>query len=261
MADSRSQYLAHPVKGLSSAFAILFAISGILHIYQNSKYKCWRLLWLLPCTSIIFVAGFICLEYNAFHPTAFAPSQGLLYSAAAILLACLGIYLFHLIATQPDTFKPWSSILYGINIMIYTAIISLTAQGTSNFFNPNASTSSFQSDIAVLQAGVVLLLVANIAFLGILALFQRHSSKSGTFRENASKRVGILTLSLYASGILLLARNLFRTVQIFSSAGASAWHTEAFFWVFDAAPLLICMLLLNVLHPGEMAPGGQGLCR
>jgi hypothetical protein len=93
-------YHAHPVKGASSAFAIIYAITIVLSVFSNrcvendhtqyimctykinSKYKAWYLFWLLPCTSIIFTAGFICREYNAFHPSAFAPSQGLLYSGA-----------------------------------------------------------------------------------------------------------------------------------------------------------------------------------
>ncbi|KAH0536517.1 hypothetical protein FGG08_006613 [Glutinoglossum americanum] len=78
-----SGYLDNPAKGVSTAFAILFTISGVLHILQNSKYKSWYLLWLLPCASTIFTAGFICREYNAYRPqndSTFTASQGLLFS-------------------------------------------------------------------------------------------------------------------------------------------------------------------------------------
>jgi hypothetical protein len=47
---------------------------------DHSKYKSWALLWLLPCTSIIFTAGFICREYDAFHPQDDSATQGLLFS-------------------------------------------------------------------------------------------------------------------------------------------------------------------------------------
>jgi hypothetical protein len=100
-------YLEHPVKGASTAFAILFTISGILHIWQSryaylfsslypllslssltsftcSKYKSWPCIWLLPCACFIFTAGFGCRENTAYFPTSdstFTASQGLLYSA------------------------------------------------------------------------------------------------------------------------------------------------------------------------------------
>ena len=92
-------YFNHPVKGASAVFAVLFFLSAVLYIYQNrylrpsiclvfclrsnpysSKYKSWHFTWLLPCASIIAAAGYVCNEYNAHHPQAFAPSQALFFS-------------------------------------------------------------------------------------------------------------------------------------------------------------------------------------
>lgn len=63
-----SYYIYTPVKGASIAFAILFAISGILHIWQNNlKFKSWRIGALLPWAAVCFVVGFILREYGAYH--------------------------------------------------------------------------------------------------------------------------------------------------------------------------------------------------
>jgi len=253
-----SGYLDHPAKGASSAFAILFAISGVLYIYQNSKYKSWALLWLLPCTSIIFTAGFICREYDAFHPQDDSATQGLLFSGVPILLACLCLVLAHLITTQPQLSRPLPTIVWGISVLCLCAIISLTAQGTSTFFNPNTSPKTIRSSLAILKASLILLLFSNVSLLGILGLFHHRCSSARVFHEKANRNFKILVFTLYAIFTLVLARNVFRTVQIFSPSHSPAWRTEAFFWVFDAVPLLVSMALLNALHPGKLVPVKAG---
>jgi len=142
-----------------------------------------------------------------------------------------------------------TSLLFGVSAFLFSADISLTAQGTANFYNPDASSSTVRANLAVVQASVVLLLSANVLLLGILGLFHHRCSKSGVFFEDANKRIKPLIFMLFGLGVLILLRNLFRTVQIFSSADDLIWRREVFFWVFDALPSLVCMLILNALHP------------
>jgi hypothetical protein len=73
------------VKGPSIAFAIVFAISGILHVYQNMiKSKTYRLGFLLPWAALIFTGGFITREIGA------RGQYGNLdiYIASSVLLFC-----------------------------------------------------------------------------------------------------------------------------------------------------------------------------
>jgi len=252
MDNTVSGYPLHPVKGASSAFAILFSIACVLHIYQNFKYKSWSLLWLLPCTCIISIAGFICLEYNAFHPTAYAPSQGLLYSAVVLLTAYIYLGLLQLMYLKAVLPRQWDWIVKGILMLLFTAVLSLTSQGTSNFFSPGSSPSLMRSDHAVLKAGIILLLVFNIVFFGILAAFHRSCSRAAAFAESANRNIKLFIVLLYTIAMLLLARNIFRTVQIFSPSDSPAWRVQTFFWVFDASPLLISTVLLNAFHPGKL---------
>jgi heme/copper-type cytochrome/quinol oxidase subunit 2 len=158
--------------------------------------------------------------------------------------------------------SPWQLIIRGIYMLLITAVISLTAQGTSNFFNPDASPSLTQSDLAVLKAGIIMLLVFNIFFLGILGVFHYSSSRSGAFADsaNGNRSIEILVFTLYVAGTLVFARTIFRTVQIFSLSHSPAWRTQAFFWVFDASPLLISTALLNALHPGKSALRVENRC-
>jgi hypothetical protein len=107
-----------------------------------------------------------------------------------------------------------------------------------------------------LKTSLVLLLFANASFLAILAFFHRRCSMAGIFDADSNRAVKMLTFALYAVSVLILVRDIFRVVQIFSSSHSSAWTTEALFWVFDASPLLISSLLLNAFHPGKLVVAG-----
>jgi hypothetical protein len=83
-----SYYYYAPTKGVSIAFAIIFAISGALHIWLNMiKYRTWRVGILFPWASLLFVAGFCLREYGAYHYDKmgeFIASQVLLFIAPPV---------------------------------------------------------------------------------------------------------------------------------------------------------------------------------
>lgn len=83
--DGFSFWYYKPVAGPSIAFAIVFAISGLLHIYQNMiKSRTYRLGFLLPWAALIFTGGFITREIGA------RGNYGNLdvYIASTVLLFC-----------------------------------------------------------------------------------------------------------------------------------------------------------------------------
>lgn len=166
--------------------------------------------------------------------------------------------IIRLLATQPDGLKPWSRILFAVIAVVFTAIISLTAQGTSTFYNPGASPDTVRSGLILTQISVVLLLAANIGLLVELVIFYHRCVRSSVAGDDTKKNIRTLAFVLFACGLLMVARTLFRTVQIFSLAQADVWAVEALFWVFDALPLLACMVLLNVMHPVRLVALGTG---
>ena len=98
-------------------------------------------------------------------------------------------------------------------------------------------------------------LVLNVGFIVTLAIFHRRYATAKASDASRVKNVGIVIATMYVSGSLILARNIFRTVQFFSSAGSPAWRTETFFWVFDAVPLAVVTLLLNATPPAKWLQG------
>jgi hypothetical protein len=76
----------------------------------------------------------------------------------------------------------------------------------------------------------------------------------GLLRDDTKREVKVWIPVLYAVGVLLLVRNLFRTVQIFSVADKNMWTSEALFWVFDATPDIVCTFLLSLILPVMISP-------
>jgi len=127
-----------------------------------------------------------------------------------------------------------------------SAIISTTGNGAATLFNATASLSTVHSGLASLKASIVIQLFLNVAFIAALAVFHCCYAASDAAQI---KQIRIVTATLYVSAGLILARNIFRTVQTFSHAGSPAWRNETFFWVFDAVPLTVVTLLLNATRP------------
>lgn len=81
-------FIYKPAHGPSIAFAILFTISGLGHIWQNNlKYRSYRIGFLLPWAAFLFTAGFILREYGSYHTNnlgIFIASQVLLFVAPPV---------------------------------------------------------------------------------------------------------------------------------------------------------------------------------
>jgi hypothetical protein len=158
--------------------------------------------------------------------------------------------LFFFVSKHPQLSPLWSWTPSFICTVLFSAVISLTAQGASSYFNPNATPGSAKSGHALLEASLVLLLVVSICFLGILGEFHRRCSRAKVFVEN-KRNMDIVLVTLYAAGLLLLVRDIFRTSQIFSPTDSLSWK-ESLFWGFEVLPLFLCLFLLNVPWPAKL---------
>ncbi|KIW29147.1 uncharacterized protein PV07_04983 [Cladophialophora immunda] len=258
MDDNRdvNKFLDNIARGPSAVFATFFAASCVLHAWQSRKYKCWSYTWPLPCACIVMTAGFICREVAAdYHDADGLGSavQGLFYSAAVIFT--LPLYKFLLCSSVTTELLPRLNLTISY-IMIWTftsAVISCTAQGASTYFNPDAKKGTVTSSLALLKASLFLQLAPNGAFICLLLLL--------LFRQdaNAARRRALL-MSSFVLMALICVRNLFRTIQLFSSPRSRPWTDEAYFWVFEGCVMLSYTVLFHVLHLGKFVPTGLYDC-
>lgn len=250
-----SYYVYTPLKGISIAFAILFLVSGILHVYQNNlKYRSWRIGFLLPWAAALFVAGFVLREYNVRghldNLPIFIASRVLLFAAPPVysgadyfILGRALHYIPYLSPIHPG--RVWSTLI-GLDVLVET----FATAGASQAYNPGISARRRKIGIDLIKTSLILQLILFAAFVGVVANFHIRARRA----DVANHKLKVIVYTMYASCTLILTRNLFRTVAFFTPWDSYTNSTEWLVWVWEMVPMLINTFMLNVWPPGKYLP-------
>lgn len=249
-----SYYIYAPTKGVSIAFAVLFAISGGLHIWQNNiRYKSWRIGFLLPWAALLFVVGFSMREYGAYHYdniALFITSTVLLFVAPPVYQGAnyfiFGRILYYL---------PYHSMIHPGRV--WTTFIALdtidgilAGNGAAYAANRENSPGKIKTGVILVKVSLFLLLAMFLAFVYLIVLFHRRCRAAGVLNYKAK----VIIYELYLSSFLILTRNVFRTAAFFYPWNSVANGKEWPFWVFEAVPMLLNTALLNIYPPAKYLP-------
>lgn len=249
-----SFYIYAPTKGVSIAFAILFALSGTLHMWQNVlKYRSWRIGFLLPWAALCFTAGFCLREYGAYHFDQIGPfiaSQVLLFIAPPVyqganyfIFGRALYYLPYLSVIHPG--RVWTTF-----VALDTIDGILAGNGAALAANQENPPSKIRLGVVLVKVSLFLLLVMFLAFVALVVNFHHRAVEKGVF----NRRMKIIIYEMYASSFLILIRNCFRTASFFYPYNSVANGEEWPFWVFEALPMLFNTLMLNIWPPATYLP-------
>lgn len=140
---------------------------------------------------------------------------------------------------------------------------ALNAVGVALSANPSGAPATQSLGSSLTIAALVIQLVVILVFLCLAALFHRRCVKAGV----QVKSVKTLLATLYASMALILARCVYRlaehttghtnidldNIEALRSLGPVLRY-EVFFYVFEAALMLLNSALWNVWNPGRFLP-------
>lgn len=115
---------------------------------------------------------------------------------------------------------------------------------------------------ALMKASLIVQLVVITLFLILAGVFTYRCHRDGVLVYK------VLTplCTLYASMALILARTVYRTVEYFALSNVSTSSVdnindlspllkyEWYFWVFEAALMLLNSIMWNIWHPGRYLP-------
>ncbi|ETN46625.1 uncharacterized protein HMPREF1541_00811 [Cyphellophora europaea CBS 101466] len=254
-----SYYVYSPTKGVSIVFAVLFTISGVLHIWQNNvKYRSWRIGFLLPWAALLFTAGFSLREYGAYHPNQigeYIASQVLLFVAPPVyqganyfIFGRALYYLPYLSPIHPGRVTNWTTF-----VALDTIDGILAGNGAALAANQENPASKIHIGIILVKVSLFLLLVMFLGFVTLIVNFHRRAVDHGVF----NRKIRIVIYTMYASSLLILLRNCFRTATFFYSYNSVANGEEWPFWVFEALPMLCNSIMLNVWPPAKYLPANH----
>ncbi len=143
------------------------------------------------------------------------------------------------------------------------AVEALNALGVAYFATGATSTTAKGRDNyalgqSLLRASLALQLAVIVLFYVLAGVFHARCARAGVLKASVN---GVL-VTLYASMALILARTVYRGVEHFAVGGSvtsaadlsPVLRYEWFFWVFEAAPMLVNAGLWNARHPMRELP-------
>ncbi|KAJ7585078.1 RTA1 domain-containing protein [Mycena floridula] len=254
-------YDYYPSFAAAVLFSILFGAVSVLHIVQAAKYKA-KFCWVLIMAALWEFFSFATRSISTKHQQ----SGGLaLVTQLFVLLAPLWVNAFDymVLGRMIHFFMPSHSILgisgsvFGI-VFVSLDFISFVVQLVGgSLASPTSPESQVFKGIHIYMGGIGLQQFFIVVFLVLAVHLHRQLLKLeryGTGKKNWRP----LLFSLYASLILITIRILFRLVEF--SAGKEPdknpipFH-EAYFYVFDAVPMLFALAIMNFVHPGSVLVG------
>ena len=126
----------------------------------------------------------------------------------------------------------------------------LTSNGASYSANSRNTPSQIKTGTNLIRASILLQVACFIGFIALEVVLHRRCAKAGILTP---KLRTIITL-LYASSALILVRNIYRVVEVWQGYTGYLQTQQAFFYVFDAALMLVNTVMLNVWHPSMYLP-------
>ncbi|KAL9615049.1 MAG: hypothetical protein Q9167_000472 [Letrouitia subvulpina] len=264
--DEYTLYAYSPNKVAPVLFAVIFFVSTAYHVYQNFKYKSWKVTGALPWGGTVFVAGFVMHEVSAFYPHdlgIFIASLVLLYLAPPVYALTnyitLGRTLYYIPYLSP--IHPGRVVTTFIFIDVVIGIV--TGHGAANASNQDNSPSKQASGRALLKASILLQVFSFLAFIVLEVFFHMRCLKAQilppkikeneTAKKQSKKLQNVLTL-MYVSGAIISCRHIYRTVETFEGFDGYLFSHEWPFYVFDGAFMAISAVGWNIWHPMRFLP-------
>ncbi|CVL08833.1 related to phospholipid-translocating ATPase [Fusarium proliferatum] len=246
----------------NTAFAVAFGLSTVAHLAQAIILKqkfCWVIIMGASWECICFIAR--ALGARDQQQAAYVTVSTLLFLLAPIWINAF-IYmivarLVHFVIPQRRVARISAQWLAKIFVMFDVMCFIIQAAGGGMLASDNADTSKLGQHIYMVGIGIQLGCV--VVFLVIHGLFYRELSLNIRIgkQETRSRWLKPLCWVVYIVLVLIVVRVIFRLVEFGGGANSNnvVLRHEEFQLYLDALPMLIALVLLNVVHPGQVLKG------
>lgn len=259
--EAPSLYIYQPSHILPAVFAALVGISWALHIWQNIRYKFWRITFWICWGGVLFMTGWIVRCISSYHPAnvnLYIVQTVLIYVGPPIYSASA-----YNIVGRLMNYLPVHAVLNPNRVLITfvyigAAVESMTVAGAAKNASAGSNLSEYKAGGTLIAVGLILQGAVETVVIAIVATVHRRCARAGKVPRNVRK----LCITLYGTSTLVLLRCIFRAVEAFEmfshlacreNCGPILSH-EWFLYAFELGPMLVFTWWLNVLHPGRSLP-------
>ncbi|KAL7912368.1 RTA1 like domain-containing protein [Trichoderma velutinum] len=250
-------YHYNPTIGGAVAFVLLFLGTTSLHIYQSFRARCWFVIPFIMGGIFEFI-GYAarCVSGKESPNWTLGPyiAQSLLLLVAPSLFAAT-IYMelgriISLVNGEPYCLirKKWLT-----KIFVFGDILSFFLQGGGGGYQASGTASALETGAHIIIVGLFVQLVFFGFFIVVAVKFHLSISRVPTVRSSNELPWQKHMNALYIASIFIMVRSIFRVVEYLQGFNGYLLHHEAYLYIFDALLMFLVMVLLNVVHPSELA--------
>lgn len=263
---TESVYGYAPYLSATIVFLILFALSGVIYLYQGIRYRhAWFFTgaMLLGCTSefIGYIAK-ILLHNDPFSDTGFKMSVVMLTFAPAFYAAGIYYTLRHICLTFGSSFSRLQPRYYTW-IFISCDVFSILLQAVGG------GIASAGSDLTLVNIGTDIMIaglstqVATMFAFGVLAADyglavyrNRHNLNPATASLRNTTRFRLFIVALWIAYFGILIRCCYRVAELAGGWGRDnhILRDQGLFIALDSVAVGIATVVLNIWHPGYCFP-------
>ena len=147
-----------------------------------------------------------------------------------------------------------------VYVFVYLGALveALTGAGAGRLSHSTPGTYQYIKGGTLIAISLVLQGVVECVFASMVALIHYRCAKAGILPKN----IKIICITLYGTSALVLLRCVFRAVEAFTTYThscaevycGSVANNEWYLYAFEAAPMVLYTLWLNLFHPGRFLP-------
>lgn len=248
-------YRYHPSLAAAVIFMLLFFSTTIFHIYQTGRKRSWFLIPFIigGIFESIGYIGRIMSSHNQYTLGPFIMQSLLLLVAPALFAASIYMILGRIIRlTDGERFcfiRPsWMT-----KIFVAGDVISFFAQGAGGGIMSGKAANAQNLGKTIIMVGLWIQVVF-FGFFVIVALFFQRRGRAHLQAISATVPWKRYMYALYATSGLILVRSAFRIVEYTQGNAGYLLRHEVFLYVFDGLLMFAVMVIMNVIHPGDIAP-------
>ncbi|TVY31151.1 Protein RTM1 [Lachnellula hyalina] len=250
-----------PNKVLPIVFAVLIALSLLTHAFQNFRYRFWRVTFFVFYANMVFMTGWILRAVFSHTPLNLALYIGqtiLIYAGPPIFAAAEYNILGRLMQYVPMHTPLHPDRVVIVFVYLGALVEALTGAGAGKLAKSTPGTKKYINGGTLIAISLVLQGVIECAFVSLVALIHYRCARAQMLPRN----ITVICITLYGTSALVLLRCVFRAIEAFttythSCSGGSCGSivmNEWYLYAFEAAPMVLYTLWLNLFHPGRFLP-------
>ncbi|KAJ6119863.1 RTA1 domain protein [Penicillium sp. IBT 18751x] len=251
-------YNYDPSGGAAVPFAALFGLATVIHVVRMIRARSW---FMIPFTigCVFETIGYVCRYVNSAQTPDWTllpyVGQSLLILLAPALFAAsvymiLGRLIVGLNASSNSIIRPsWLT-----KIFVIGDVISFFMQcGGGGFLSTAKTKDNIDMGENLILAGLIVQIFFFGFFIIVSVIFHRRMLASPmNYVADAGIPWARCMKVLYAVSCLVMIRSVYRVIEYAQGSGGYLQSKEAFVYVFDAALMLGCCIILAILHPSKM---------